>query len=117
MRSRNWLIAVGLLAGCPTNPPPQYGSYPPPNPNAPQQPYVNPTAPPPPPVQPTQPPPPPEPAYQPPPTYTPPPVEPPVTYEPPAPAYDDVTVDVGGDEVPAIEVFYDQLEPYGTWYD
>jgi hypothetical protein len=33
------------------------------------------------------------------------------------PTFDTVTVTVAADPVPNVEVFYDQLAPYGTWYD
>src|SRR6185312_12156396 len=33
------------------------------------------------------------------------------------PAYDDDNAQVAGDAVPSVDVFYDQLDPYGTWYD
>ena len=112
MRSRIWLSAA-LLVGCTVSnpPPPQYGYQT-------QQQYPQQQPPP------VQQPPPQQTTYQPPPTNPPPPVqyEPPAnvdTYEAPPslPIYTDVSVDPIGDEVPQVEIFYDQLSPYGTWYD
>jgi len=124
------LLSGILFVGCTINtPPPQNQGYqqqpgyqqPQPQP----QPYQNPTEP-----QYTQPA--PQPNYQPPPpTYQPPTYQPPpqqTTYVPPPPdtsqptfydepVYDTVTVSLGGDAVPNVDVFYDQLDPYGTWYD
>ena len=33
------------------------------------------------------------------------------------PVYDTVNVDVAGNDVPSVDVFYNDLAPYGTWYD
>ena len=33
------------------------------------------------------------------------------------PTYDNVTVDVAGSNVPSIDVFYNDLAPYGSWYN
>src|SRR5512144_2632364 len=112
VRMRTWLSSL-LFAGCvvpANNPPPQYGYQPPPQyaqqdppPAAPPQsdPYQ------PPPAQPPYQPPPPPPA--------PPPPPPPATYS--DPTYSDLNVDVDGNDVPSVDVFYDQLAPHGTWYD
>jgi hypothetical protein len=127
MRTRKWLLSA-LLVSCvpPSNsPPPQYGYGPPPA--QPQQPppYQDPAQPPPaqpyqPPAQPYQPP---AQPYQPPTTYQPPAptYQPPVAepaYQPPiGPTYVDVAVDPEGSEVPSVDVFYDELQPYGSFYD
>ncbi|HEX8106389.1 MAG TPA: DUF6600 domain-containing protein, partial [Kofleriaceae bacterium] len=75
-------------------PPPQYAQQdpqgPPPSEPPPEQPY--------------QPPPPQQPAELPPASYS-------------DPVYTDVNVEVAGNDVPSVDVFYDQLSPYGTWYD
>ena len=44
-----------------------------------------------------------------------PPEPPPPTYS--DPTYTDLNADVAGNDVPSVDVFYDQLSPYGTWYD
>src|SRR5215207_6571895 len=108
MRMRKWLVGV-LLAGCvpSNNPPPQYGyqgqggyQQPPPQPQPQPDPY--------------QPPPQPQPQPQPQPL----PPQPMPAYQPPVgPVYVDISTDIIGSDVPAIEVFYDQLQPYGSWYD
>src|SRR5262245_56818697 len=123
MRSK---IAISLLIGSgfgssfgcyvqPYNPPPaQYGqaqtqpAQPPPQ----QQPGYAEQPPPPPPDQ-QQPPPPP--AYQPPPPVAQPAAPPAPVYS--GPIYDDVSVDVAGSNVPSIDVFYNDLAPYGSWYE
>ena len=33
------------------------------------------------------------------------------------PIYDDVNVDVAGSNVPSVDVFYNDLAPYGSWYN
>src|ERR1041385_9040583 len=103
MRLRSALASL-LFAGCTIQsaPPPQYGyqQQPPPN-------YQQP-----PPTQVVQ---------QPPPVQTP----PPPVQQPPQPEpvyYDepgswDVNVGFAGDPVWSVDVFYDQLDPYGTWYN
>src|SRR4029078_3320426 len=114
MRAANMtrLLILGGCLGCyvqPYNPPPaQVGQT--------QQPA---------PYDQTQPPPdqqpPPQPGYaeqQPPPA----PPRPPPAAPPPAsvytgPTYDNVTVDVTGSNVPSIDVFYNDLAPYGSWYN
>ena len=106
------LLIVGSVAGCyvqPYNPPPaQVGqNQPPPAQNQP----------------------PPADQQQPPPTYAeprygdaPPPAQPPPPPAQPAqpvytgPIYDNVTVEVGGNNVPSIDVFYNDLAPHGSWY-
>ncbi len=106
------LVPAGPQQGYPQQgyqqppPPQQQQTYPPPQGD--QQPYQ------PPPQQAYQPPPP-----QPPPQgYQPPPAPPPQPAPPPEqPIYVDVTVAPSGSSVPAIETFYDELSPYGTWYD
>src|SRR5688500_16433468 len=106
MQMRKWLVGV-LLAGCvpANNPPPQYGYYPAGGQQQPQPGYQQP---------PQQPEPSPQPMPQP---YEPAP-QPEPAYQPPVgPIYVDISTDLQGSEVPAIEVFYDQLQPYGTWYD
>src|SRR5450631_1474597 len=115
------LLAGILFAGCTIQnpPPPQYAQQQP-QPGYQQpapQPYQQPA---------------PQPQPQPQPTYQPPPPQPQPTYQAPAPppppqadatvyydepTYDTVNVSVGGDAVPNVDVFYDQLDPYGTWYD
>ena len=127
-RMRSWLGAL-LLAGCvvpANNPPPQYYQQQPPPPQYgqqdPQQPLPQqypqqdppqyaqrdpeqtpPYTPPPPPAD-YQPPPPSQPPEPPPPTYS-------------DPVYTNVDVEVAGNDVPSVDVFYDQLSPHGTWYD
>ena len=128
MRTPTWLSSL-LLAGCivpATSPPPQYqqtqpAQQPAPADEPPQEPY--------------QPPPAAQPTYERPPTqqaqYSPPPAQyspPPAQYSPPPapddlpasygdPAYTDLNVELTGSDVPSVDVFYDQLAPYGTWYD
>ena len=108
------------LAGCVVrtatpyqSPPPQYAQ---------QDPQAQPPpGEPPPPAEPQPSPPPAEPyqspqqPYQPPPPPAPPADPPPVTYS--DPVYTDVNVEVAGNDVPSVDVFYDQLSTYGTWYD
>jgi hypothetical protein len=116
-RMRLRLLAGILFVGCTVNtqPAPQYGpgyqqqgyQQPPPQQPAYQPPPQQPPAP----EQPPQPPPPDQTAYTPPP----PPTDVPVMYD--EPTYDNVNVSLGGDAVPSVDVFYDQLDPYGTWYD
>src|SRR6185436_5592567 len=100
MRTRTSIVVLGaagaalLAAACvvPANNPPPAVSYgqPPPQPGY-QQPEPQPA---PPPAQPV-----PEPYVE-------------------GPVYEDIQVaDVQGDEVPIVDVFYDQLDPYGSWYD
>ena len=120
MRTRTSIVlgAAGvalLVAACvpPSNPPPTYYGPPPPQQAQPADPAQ---------PEPYQPQPQPEP-YQPPapaPAPAPPQPEPVAEpYPPPeGPVYVDIqAADVAGDEVPTVEVFYDQLDPYGTWYD
>src|SRR5688500_8090918 len=97
MRMRKWFCVV-LLAGCTvqSSPQPQYGY---------RQPRQYPQR------QPEPPPPQPEPAvvvYQPPAT---------TYHEPIGPLYIDVNFDLEGQSVPSIDVFYNELAPYGSWYD
>ena len=135
MRLQSVLASV-LLASCtiqtqPAPQQPQYVQQPQPEPVAQQQPAPPPEQPayqpPPPPQQPQPPPqqvyqapPPPQVVYQPEQPWTPP---PPPTEQTPPPDYDDPVYDddnsvqVAGDSVPNVDVFYDQLDPYGTWYD
>src|SRR6476659_9988155 len=94
-RMRSWFCCL-VLAGCivpANNPPPSPGMYgtPPPQPYQPPPPPVSYT--PPPPAQPPEPPP---------PTYS-------------DPVYVDTSVEVSGNDVPNVDVFYDQLSPYGVW--
>jgi hypothetical protein len=113
------LLILGSCFGCyvaPANPPPaQYGQQqyqpppgqqPPPTYQQPGQPGYDQQQPPPPqPVaQPAPPPPPPQPVAQPAPIYT-------------GPVYDTVNVSVTGNNVPSVDVFYNDLAPYGSWYD
>ncbi|HWU88522.1 MAG TPA: DUF6600 domain-containing protein, partial [Kofleriaceae bacterium] len=121
MRRRTSIVGLALLvAGCiPTNPPPSASYGPPPPPPQPgyQEPQPGNQPAPQPGYQPEPPPPSPEP-YQPPPEppRSPEPVSEP--YVPSGPVYVDINAgDVAGEEVPAIDVFYDQLDPYGSWYD
>src|SRR4051812_39560637 len=120
------LLIVGCGLGCyvqPYNPPPaQYGQVPP-QPGPPpaeaqpqaydqQQPAYaqQPGYAPPPQQQP--------PVAQPAPLPAPPPSQP--SYSGPSyggPTYDDVKVDVAGSNVPSIDVFYNDLAPYGSWYN
>src|SRR4051812_35694907 len=98
MRLRSVLASI-LFAGCTiqaSNPPPRYGyQQPPPTQQPPQQVQVQP-----PPIQPpVQQPPQPEPVY----------------YD--EPGNYDINVGFNGDIVWSIDVFYDQLDPYGTWYN
>ncbi len=117
------LLIVGSGLGCyvqPYNPPPaQYGQVQPqPGPPPPQsqpQPQLYDQ----------------QPAYDQQPGYAPPPAEqqPPVAQPAPLPApppsqpiyrgpsYDDVNVDVAGSNVPSVDVFYNDLAPYGSWYN
>ncbi|HEY6178382.1 MAG TPA: DUF6600 domain-containing protein, partial [Kofleriaceae bacterium] len=112
MRITMWLSAA-TLSGCVVRTAPQpYYQQPPPQ-VAQQDPQ-------PPPAQPPAQPPPAE-TYQPPPAdyQPPPPAQPP---DPPSetysdPVYTDLNVEVAGSDVPSVDVFYDQLSPYGTWYD
>ncbi|HEY0986207.1 MAG TPA: DUF6600 domain-containing protein, partial [Kofleriaceae bacterium] len=119
IRIRTWMSAL-VLAGCvvpANNPPPPPGGYGPPPPQyTQQQPPPSEPAPQPyePPPQQYQPPPQPDPSYQPPPP-TPPADPPPPSYS--DPVYTDINVEVAGNDVPSVDVFYDQLSPYGTWYD
>ncbi|HEX5060329.1 MAG TPA: DUF6600 domain-containing protein, partial [Kofleriaceae bacterium] len=98
----------------PSNPPPQYG-YQQQQPGYQQPGYQQP----PPPTQ-TQPPPTQPAVTQPPPPTQP---EPPPPPPPAEPAYYDtpgsvnVNVSFQGDAVWNLDVFFDQLDPYGTWYD
>src|SRR5689334_11241952 len=107
MRLRKTLAAL-LFTGCVVqSPPPRYG-YQQQQPNYQQQPPTQQ-----PPTQPlpaTQPQPPPEPA----PPQPQPPAEP-AYYD--VPGSFDVNVSVSGDAVWNLDVFFDQLDPYGTWYD
>ena len=124
IRTSIFLGAAGvalLLAGCvpPANSPPAWGygppppqqqpGYPPPAEPQPAPPSPDPYQPSPDPYQPA-----PAPAPQPQP-------QPPVAEESPPedwPEYVDIEAsEVAGDEVPSVDVFYDQLEPYGSWYD
>ena len=109
MRSRR-LLAVVLFGACTVNntPPPQYGqpqypqTYPQQQPNQPGDPNGEPQNP-----------------YGP---SDPPPQQPPdltqMGYEPPlGPVYTDVNVSLEGQPVGDLELFYDELDSYGTWYD
>src|SRR4051812_4295607 len=127
------LLIVGSGLGCyvqPYNPPPaQYGQVqqqpaPPPPQSQPQpesqpQPYAQ---------QPgydQQPGYPQQPGYTPPPAQqqppvaqpAPPPVPPPSQPIYSGPSYNDVNVDVAGSNVPSVDVFYNDLAPYGSWYN
>src|SRR6185295_3364623 len=112
MKIASSLLLLGSSIGCyvqPYNPPPaQVGQQQPP-PAQDQQPpptYQQPDyqQPPPPPPQ-QQPPPPPVVQQTPPaPVYT-------------GPVYDTVNVSVTGNNVPSVDVFYNDLAPYGSWYD
>src|SRR6478609_7212232 len=104
-------IFGGYAVGCyvqPYNPPPgQVGQAPPPAQTDPAQPYDQ-----------SQPPP-QQPGYaeqQPPPAPPPPPAAPPSTPVYTGPTYDTVNVDVQGGNVPSVDVFYNDLAPYGSWY-
>jgi hypothetical protein len=102
MRLCNVLVSL-LVAGClvPANNPPQQASQSPP----PEPAQVRSYSQPPPIIEPQSEP------YQLPPTRT----TQPIYYD--EPGYDTVNVNVTGDSVGSIDVFFDQLDPYGTWYD
>src|SRR5262245_40079923 len=115
-RMRLWLSAL-VLAGCVVRtsnpqpyyqqPPPQYAQDPQPPPQDPQQPPQ---------VAQQDPP----PSYDPPPDYQPPPPTEPAEPPPPTysdPIYTDLNVEAAGNDVPSVDVFYDQLSPHGTWYE
>ncbi|HEV7559088.1 MAG TPA: DUF6600 domain-containing protein, partial [Kofleriaceae bacterium] len=106
------ILSTFLLAACvpANNPPASVGVY--------GQVSTAPTAPPPPaPAPPPTPPPTPEVVVQSPPTPPPPPAEP-VDEEASDPVYEDVSsVNVEGNDVPNVDVFYNELAQYGTWYD
>src|SRR5215831_16913016 len=113
MRLRSVLASL-VMAGCvvpANNPPPQPQYYGP----AQQPPAATPPAPSPSPTPPPAYTPPPAPPPQPEPAYTPPQPSQPVYYD--DPTYDTINVSVGGESVPSVDVFFDQLDPYGTWYD
>src|SRR5262252_1959599 len=99
------LLILGSLFGCyvqPANPPPAtYGQAPPPEAPPTANPY---------PQQPTYAPPPEQPA--PPPAPAAPPSPP--TYS--GPVYDNYNGNVVGSSVPSVDVFYNDLQPYGSWY-
>src|SRR6478672_5569917 len=111
------LLILGSSFGCyvqPYNPPPaQYGQQQQEPPPAEQPPTANPypqdpgyaappaNQPPPPPVAQPAPPPPAQPAA---PVYT-------------GPVYDNFTGNVAGNSVPSVDVFYNDLAPYGSWYE
>src|SRR5262245_45858816 len=106
MKIASSLLVLGSSIGCTVhtyNPPPgQYGQQQQPPPPTYQQPDYQQQPPPPPPQQP---PPPPVAQQTPPaPVYT-------------GPVYDTVSVSVTGNNVPSVDVFYNDLAPYGSWYD
>ena len=113
MRSR--ILLPLLLTGCyvqPYTPPPGQPGQPQPyaQPAQPAQPYADP-------AQPAQP------GYlEPAPVAQPAPLPPQAEPTPPPPVYaepvyTDVSVDVAGSNVPSVDVFYNELAPYGSWYD
>src|SRR5262249_45433826 len=111
IRMTTWLSAL-VVTGCVVQPipGPQYQQQPPPPQYAQQDPQAQP-----PPGEPPPPSQPPDQPYQPPPPPAPPAEPPPASYG--DPVYTDVNVEVAGNDVPSVDVFYDQLSPYGTWYD